>query len=114
MDGRAFSSNFKTGLTPSGDIITYDGDIDPSFFTFAQNSYDLPEILKIYSTETIDQYGLENLKNGFSGLNSDKQRVIINRLEEIEKTIQKGNKIVSNEQKRFINKPLGGVGSEYF
>ena len=101
-----------TGLTPSGDIITYDGAIDPSFFTFAQNSYDLPEILKVYSTETIDQYGLENLKNELSGLNTDKQRVIINRLEEIEKSIQKGNKIVSNEQKRFINKPLGEVGSE--
>ncbi len=58
-------------------------------FTFYQNDFDLPECLRVYSEETVNQYGgEEKLKEDYMNSTHTKQMSIINALESIEKEVK--------------------------
>lgn len=63
-------------------------DENESLFTFSQNEYSLPESLRVYSEETIDNYGgVDKLMNDFNAANSVRKNLIINELEKNEKDL---------------------------
>lgn len=63
-------------------------DILDCLFTFHQNTYELPEELRIYQEDTITEYGGEDLlKKDYDDPNVLKKAFIMNKLDKIEKEI---------------------------